>query len=115
MIHIERVYRQANYEDDKRFLVDRLWPRGIKKDELCYDAWLKDVAPSYGLRLWFKHDPNKWNEFKHRYFNELDQKPEAWRPILDAARNNNITLLYSAKDETHNNAAALKEYLESKL
>jgi uncharacterized protein YeaO (DUF488 family) len=88
---------------------------GIKKDSLHYDAWLKDVAPSDGLRAWFKHDPNKWKEFKLRYFNELDQKPESWEPILDAARNNDVTLLYSAKDETYNNAAALKMYLERKL
>lgn len=96
-------------------MVDRLWPRGLKKNDFHYNAWLKEVAPSDSLRGWYKHDPDKWEEFKRRYFAELDEKPDIWKPILDAARKGNITLLYSAKNETHNNAVALKIYLESKL
>jgi uncharacterized protein YeaO (DUF488 family) len=115
MIRVERVYERVKHKGGKRLLVDRLWPRGVKKSELRYDDWLKDVAPSDSLRVWFKHDPNKWNEFKVRYFNELDQNPGAWKPILDAAKKNDVTLLFSAKDETYNNATALKVYLESKL
>jgi uncharacterized protein YeaO (DUF488 family) len=115
MIYTERVYLQSTHEGGKRFLVDRLWPRGIKKDKLRYDAWFKAVAPSDGLRSWFKHDPNKWDEFKRRYFAELDQKTDVWKPIFDVARKHNVILLYSAKDEIHNNAVALKAYLETKL
>jgi uncharacterized protein YeaO (DUF488 family) len=93
-------------------LVDRLWPRGIKKSELRYDAWFKEVAPSDRLRGWYKHDPDKWEKFKHRYFVELDEKPDAWTPVLNAAQQGNIILLYIAKNESHNNAVALKIYLE---
>jgi len=115
MISIKRVYAPQGSEDGNRFLVDRLWPRGIKKDKLRSKGWFKEVAPSDSLRNWYKHDPDKWQEFKRRYFAELDEKPEVWRPILDAARKGDITLLYSAKDESLNNAVALKIYLENKL
>lgn len=115
MIYVERVYSSSKQYGGIRFLVDKLWPRGIKKEELRHDAWFKEVAPSDGLRGWYQHDPNKWEEFKRRYFAELDQKPEAWRPILDAARRYNIVLLYSTKEESYNNAVALKIYLENKL
>lgn len=115
MIYVERVYQQPKHASGTGFLVDRLWPRGIKKEALRYDSWFKEAAPSNYLRSWFHHDPDKWEEFKRRYFAELDQKPEAWRPILDAARKHDITLLYSSKEESHNNAVALKAYLESKL
>lgn len=93
----------------------RLWPRGIKKESLPLDGWLKDVAPSDALRRWFKHDPQKWREFRRRYVAELNSKPESWRPLLDVARHGVLTLLYSARDEEHNNALVLKEYLERKL
>lgn len=115
MINVKRVYLQPDQADGNRFLVDRLWPRGIKKDNLHYDAWLKDVAPSDGLRTWYKHDPEKWQEFKRRYFAELDEKPEVWKPILDAAQKGDITLLYSTRKVGNNNAVALKTYLEEKL
>lgn len=98
-----------------RFLIDRLWPRGVKRTSLHVDGWLKDVAPSEELRRWFDHDPNKWEEFQTRYFAELDKKPEAWRPLLLAVRKGPITLLYGAKDKEHNNALALKSYLERNL
>ena len=114
MIEIERVY-EGGETRGKRFLVERLWPRGIKKEDLAYDEWLKDVAPSTELRKWFGHDPSKYEEFRHAYYKELDEHPEAWQPILDAARSGAVTLLYSSRDTEHNNAVALKQYLEAKL
>lgn len=115
VIQVKRVYDPPVLEDGTRFLVERLWPRGLKKEALRLDGWLKDVAPSDKLRRWFAHDPAKWNEFWHRYFAELDGKPEAWRPILQAACQGNVTLLFSARDTEHNNAVALKAYLEKQL
>ncbi len=94
--------------------MERLWPRGIKKTELRIDAWLKDVAPSTTLRQWFSHDPAKWSEFRRRYFAELDQKPEAWEQLLENAQRGRVALIYSSHDQEHNNAVALKEYLEGK-
>jgi uncharacterized protein YeaO (DUF488 family) len=115
MIRIERVYDHPGYDSGARFLVERLWPRGMKKEALQMDGWLKDVAPSGELRRWFGHDPARWEEFKQRYFAELDQKPEAWQPLLEAARKGDVTLLYSARDEEHNNALALRDYLQARL
>lgn len=114
MIHLKRVYEPAAKEDGHRFLVERLWPRGIKKDALHFDAWLKDVAPSTELRQWFAHDPRKWQEFQRRYFAELDSKPEAVQPIRKAMLAGAVTLLFSSHDLEHNNAVALKEYLSHK-
>lgn len=114
MITVKRVYDAPTRDDGCRLLVDRLWPRGVKKDEARLDAWLKDAAPSDKLRRWFSHEPDKWEEFRRRYFVELDHKPEAWRPIVDAEkRNKKITLLFAAKDSEHNNAVALKQYISS--
>ncbi len=115
MINVQRVYQSPIHNVGKRFLVDRLWPRGISKEKLRLDAWLKEVAPSDSLRKWYHHDPDNWDEFKRRYFLELDQNPDAWKPLLEAARQHNITFLYSSKEENYNNAVALKTYLESKL
>lgn len=112
MIKVKRTYDPPESDDDVRFLVDRLWPRGVKKEDLQLDRWLKDVAPSDDLRRWFGHDPAKWEEFQRRYFAELDGKAQALRPIRDAARQGNFTLLYSARDVEHNNAVALRAYLE---
>jgi uncharacterized protein YeaO (DUF488 family) len=114
MIQVKRVYDPAGSKDGTRFLVDRLWPRGVKKEDLKLDAWLKDVAPSAGLRTWFHHEPAHWEEFLKRYFHELDANPETWQPIAAAARKGTITLLFSAKDTEQNNALALKSYLEQK-
>ena len=111
MIHTKRVYEAADPQDGARFLVERLWPRGLKKAALPLDGWIKEAAPSSALRLWFGHDPQRWAEFKRRYFAELDQAPDAWAPLLTAARRGPITLLYSARDTEHNNAVALQEYL----
>ncbi len=112
MIQVKRVYDPPDAKDGVRFLVEQLWPRGIKKEALQMQDWLKDVAPSGELRRWFSHDPAKWREFQRKYFKELDGHREAWQPLLQAARRRNITLLYSARDPEHNNAVALKEYLE---
>jgi uncharacterized protein YeaO (DUF488 family) len=111
MIKLKRVYDQAEPGDGPRFLVERLWPRGMKKQSLHMDAWLKDAAPSDGLRRWFGHDPQKWNEFQEKYFAELDARREVLRPIMEAAESGDVTLLYSARDTENNNAAALKKYI----
>jgi uncharacterized protein YeaO (DUF488 family) len=104
----------ASKSDGVRFLVERLWPRGVKKTELKFDAWLKDVAPSTELRKWFNHDPAKWKEFQRRYKAELDSNLEAWLPILNAARKGKVTLLFSSHDAEHNNVVALRAYIEAK-
>jgi uncharacterized protein YeaO (DUF488 family) len=114
MIQTRRVYETPEPSDGTRFLVERLWPRGMKKEALKLDGWLKEVAPSAELRRWFGHDPAKWEEFRRRYFAELDQHPEAWQRIQEAARRGKVTLLYSARDTAHNSAVALKAYLEEK-
>lgn len=112
MIQLKRVYEPADpATDGTRFLVERLWPRGIRKEALHMDGWLKDAAPSTPLRQWFSHDPAKWEEFQRRYFTELDARPEALAPIRSASRKGKVTLLYSSHDEEHNNAVALKTYL----
>ena len=117
MIKLKRVYESANRGDGKRFLVERLWPRGVKKTTLADAIWVKDVAPSTELRKWFGHDPKKWAEFQRRYRAELQQQQhdEALEPILDAARHGTVTLLYSSHDTEHNNAVVLRDYLERKL
>ncbi len=114
MIALKRVYEKPSPHDGVCYLVERLWPRGIRKEALKLDGWLKDVAPSTNLRTWFGHDPQKWAEFRRKYFRELDTHPDAWAPILEAAKRGRVTLYYSSRDETHNNAVALKEYLESR-
>lgn len=115
MIKIKRVYESADRADGTRILVERLWPRGMRKEELTLDSWIKDVAPSTDLRRWFRHDSAKWEDFRRRYFAELDAHAPAWQPLLEAARKGNVTLLYSSRDTEHNNAAALKEYLNAHL
>ena len=115
MIQIKRVYEPAAKADGERFLVERLWPRGTRKEALPMTAWLKDLAPSNELRQWFNHDPAKWKEFKTRYRAELDGKPESWQPLLAAAKTGAVTLLFSAHDLEHNNALVLKTCLEEQL
>lgn len=90
------------------FLVERLWPRGTGRDSIRIDAWLKDAAPSTELRRWFGHDPQKWQEFRDRYFRELDSRPDAWRLLIQTEP---VTLLFSSRDLEHNNAVALRDYL----
>lgn len=115
MLKLKRAYEPESRSDGTRVLVERLWPRGLSKGTLRIDAWLKDVGPSTGLRQWFSHDPDKWPTFRARYFRELDSRPEAWRPIVSAARRGTVTLVYSSRDTQHNNAVALKDYLQSKI
>jgi uncharacterized protein YeaO (DUF488 family) len=115
IVKAKRVYDAIQRSDGPRFLVERLWPRGVKKEKLKLDAWLKEVAPSDGLRRWFGHDPAKWGEFQRRYRAELDENPNAWKQLLDVARQGNVTLLYSARDTEHNNAIVLKDYLAERL
>lgn len=114
-IKIKRVYESSANVGKSLFLVDRLWPRGIRKEELDNVEWVRDVAPSSALRKWFGHDPKKWRGFIQRYFEELNKNPEACLKILEAAKRGSVTLLYGAKDTEHNQAAALKAYLEKKL
>ncbi len=115
MINLHRAYDSSMPREGERFLVERLWPRGVKKSDLPVDGWLKEVAPSTGLRQWFSHDPVKWEEFRRRYFRELDANPGAWGALLEAAREEDVTLVYSSRDTEHNNAVALREYLLAKL
>ena len=115
MIRVKRIYDPATQDDGQRFLVDRLYPRGIKKENLHIVSWNKDVAPSNELRHWYGHDPDKWCEFNERYFKELDSQPAAWRPLLEAARQGDITLLFSTKELERNNAVSLRAYLEKHL
>jgi uncharacterized protein YeaO (DUF488 family) len=115
MLTVKRAYEPVSRADGLRFLVERLWPRGIAKADLPIDQWLKDVAPSTELRQWFGHDPDKWVEFRRRYFRELDSRPEAWKPIASATRRGGtVTLVYSSRDTQHNNAVALLDYLHAK-
>jgi uncharacterized protein YeaO (DUF488 family) len=112
-IRLKRIYEPVGEQDGYRVLVDRLWPRGVSKDDAAIDLWLKEVAPSRSLRQWFNHDPKKWNEFKTRYFAELDDNRQRLKPLLEVANVNNITLVYASRDEEHNQAIALREYLET--
>ena len=114
MISIERIYNPVK-GDGLRILVDRLWPRGLTKDEAKIDLWLKEISPSNELRKWYGHDPARWVEFKKKFFQELDQKKELVEQILIRAKEEDLILLYGAKDEEHNNAVALKEYIETIL
>jgi uncharacterized protein YeaO (DUF488 family) len=116
---LKRIYDNPKGNNDGfRILVDRLWPRGLSKDKVRFDLWQKEIAPSNSLRKWFEHDQKKWNEFKRRYFKELDGKKELVNVILSKVKEESstttITLLYGTKEERFNNAAALKEYLEEK-
>ncbi len=111
MIRIKRTYEPRARGDGRRILVERLWPRGMKKDALQVHAWIKGVAPSTQLRKWFGHRPERWREFRRRYKDELRTNADAWSPILDVSKRGTVTLLYSAHDVEHNGAVVLREYL----
>lgn len=111
-IQIKRIYEPSQSTDGKRVLIDRLWPRGLTKEKANVGLWLKDIAPTTELRKWFGHDPNKWIEFKKRYHQELKENNEVVTKLVDLYKNGKITLVYGAKDEEHNDAVVLKEYLE---
>ncbi|CAB3716005.1 DUF488 domain-containing protein [Trinickia soli] len=114
-IDIARAYDLLGQDGRVRFLVDRMWPRGVTKDTLRLEAWLRDVAPSTALRRWFGHDPERWEEFRERYHAELDANPQAWQPLVDAAERSPVVLLFGARDREHNQAVVLREYLLHKL
>lgn len=113
MVRIKRVYDPPEPADGRRVLVDRLWPRGLKKDTAGIDEWLKEVAPSDGLRKWFGHDPAKWSEFRKRYREELEPKTGEIKRLKAEAKKGSVTLLFAAKDIEHNNAIVLKELILS--
>ena len=112
-IQLKRAYDKPAATDGFRVLIDRLWPRGVTKEKLKAHLWLKSIAPSTELRKWFGHDPEKWNEFRKRYFKELDSHPEEIQLLREKARKGKLTLVYGAKEERFNDAVAIKEYLES--
>lgn len=114
MLKLKRVYDDVSQQDGKRILVDGVWPRGIKKEDLEHDKWYKEIAPSSDLRKWFDHDPDKWEEFKKKYKKELKEQKDLVDQIKKDSDGHNVTLLYAAKDEEHNQAVVIKEYIENK-
>ena len=112
-IHIKRAYDDASKSDGYRVLVDRIWPRGVSKEEARVDLWLKEIAPSTELRKWFGHDPDKWSEFKKKFKDEIHDNKSAWDQLKDVVKEHStVTLIYAAKDEQHNNAVVLAELLK---
>jgi uncharacterized protein YeaO (DUF488 family) len=111
-IALKRIYDDYAADDGFRILVDRLWPRGIRKDDAHVDLWLKEVAPTTGLRRWYGHDPEKWAEFRRRYLAELEQQPQCIEPIVEQAAQGKVTLLYGARDTRHSHARVLGEFIE---
>lgn len=114
MIHVKRAYEKPSKKDGSRILVERLWPRGVTKEEAALDLWLKDIAPSPALRKWFAHDPAKWERFVQRYWKELEGNAEAVDLLRAWIRKGAVTFVYAARDEEHNGAIALKAFLEQK-
>ncbi len=110
-LHLKRAYEPGAPEDGERYLVDRLWPRGVRKEALALTGWLKEVAPSDALRRWFGHDPERWEEFRRRYRDELKGQQAALQPLREALKRGPVTLVYSAHDEAHNQAVVLREFL----
>ena len=113
-ITIKRVYETPSKEDGKRILIDRLWPRGLTKEKVQIDLWLKEIAPSTELRKWFGHDPSKWTEFKKRYITEIKKNTAVVAQLEEQLKKGKVTLVYGAKDEQHNDAVVLQEYFENK-
>jgi uncharacterized protein YeaO (DUF488 family) len=114
-VWLKRVYEETRNQDGTRVLVDRLWPRGLRKEDAAVDVWMKDIAPSNELRKWFNHEPDKWPAFKKRYFEELQAQSDAVKEMMRLASQGRVTLLYSSKEEKFNNAAVLKEYIEERM
>jgi uncharacterized protein YeaO (DUF488 family) len=112
MIKLKRVYEKPSRDDGVRILVERLWPRGLKKGEVAADLWLKEVAPSPELRQWFGHDPARWQEFRRRYLEELRKNPKPVELLKEKSQEGTITLIFAAHDEAHNGAVVLQEFLE---
>jgi uncharacterized protein YeaO (DUF488 family) len=114
MLKLKRVYENADSGDGFRILVDRLWPRGVTKAAARIDLWFKDIAPSPALRTWFGHDPARWDEFRSRYFAELQKRPDDTARLSALVRKQPVTFVYAAKDPEHTHALALKEFVERK-
>ena len=114
-IALKRAYEARSRSDGHRILVERLWPRGLSKQDAKIDLWAKDAAPSPELRRWFDHDPKKWTEFKRRYFKELETRHAALEPILKRVRTGRVTFVFASREARFNNAVALKEYVERAL
>jgi len=114
IVRLKRVYLPAEPSDGFRILVDRLWPRGLAKESARIDLWLKDIAPSTGLRKWFGHDAKRWRSFRTKYFREIDSHADALAVLLDHVRKGPVTLVYAAREERYNDALALNEYLSSR-
>ncbi len=110
-VRIKRVYEAPSARDGARILVDRIWPRGLRKADAAFDRWLKDLAPSTALRQWFGHDPTRWEEFRRRYKGELARKGKLLKELRASARKRRLTLVYSARDTTHNQAVVLRDVL----
>jgi len=115
MLKIKRVYEPPTHGDGQRILIDRLWPRGLKKENGRIDEWIKEIGPSTELRKWFNHDPKKWEEFKKRFFKELQKNQETVDGVIVRAKKGTVTLLFGSREERHNNAVALKEYIEARM
>ena len=115
MIRLKRAYDEPSKQDGLRILVERLWPRGVSKEKAAVDLWLKDLAPSTELRKWYGHDPEKWDEFRKRYWLELGEKGDLLTLLKHRTTEGNVTFVFAASDEERNSAVALKEYLEEKL
>lgn len=113
-VTLKRVYEEPSESDGTRILVDRLWPRGLTKEKAKVDVWLKDIAPTTELRKWFNHEPSKWTEFKKRYQSEMINNTEVLSVLKKHLSNGKATIVYGAKDEEHNDAVVIKEYLEGK-
>jgi uncharacterized protein YeaO (DUF488 family) len=114
-IRVKRVYEPPSPEDGRRVLVERLWPRGVRKDALKLDLWAKDLGASDALRRWYGHVPESWPEFQRRYRAELLKQPRNWQALLEFAGEGPLTLLFSARDEARNNAVALRDFLQEQL
>ena len=111
-VRIKRAYAKPDRDDGRRVLVDGLWPRGMKEERAQVDEWLKEIAPSDALRKWYQRNLDEWDEFKRRYYRELDQKADQVDELVKKAKSERVTLLYCSRDECHNAAAALAEYLQ---
>lgn len=114
-ISLKRVYEEPSPDDGARILVDRLWPRGVSKEKARVDLWAREIAPSDELRTWYGHDPEKWEEFRRRYFAELGDAEDALEPVLEKVAKGPVTFVYSSRETELNNAVALREYVEERL
>ena len=114
-ITLKRAYDDPSPSDGCRILVERLWPRGLSKADASIDYWSRDTAPSTELRRWFNHDPDRWEEFKQRYFAELRDQPDSLVPLTERIQQGKVTFVFASRETRYNNAVALKEYLETQI